>query len=146
MFSKFLIIAGALLIHSYAHAEDPASCATELDGFSGDRGLQPAATDPDVVTLEVGGLEATLGKDPSASMTGGILLRRGDQLAGADNARYEPDDRSLHLDGNVRYEDPDSQVASDTAEFSYDFGRIRFEGADFSLYAVSYTHLRAHET
>jgi LPS-assembly protein len=133
LFSKFFIITGALLILSYAHAADPASCSTSLEGFTSDRRLDLAATDPEIVTLEVGGLEATLGTDPSASMTGGVLLRRGEQLAGADSARFEPDDRSLHLDGDVRYEDPVSRVASDSAEFSYDFGRIRFEGADFSL-------------
>jgi LPS-assembly protein len=66
-------------------------------------------------------------------MTGGILLRRGDKLAGADSARYDPDSRALLLDGSVRYEDAGTQVESDSAEFSYGFGRIRFEGAKFSL-------------
>ena len=66
-------------------------------------------------------------------MSGGILLRQGTRLAGADSARYDPDQRALLLDGSVRYEDPNQQVSSRSAEFSYDLGRIRFEGARFSL-------------
>ena len=83
--------------------------------------------------LEVGALEAEVSATPKASMTGGVLLRQGDKLAGADSARYEPNSRSLLLDGSVRYEDAGTQVESDSAEFSYGFGRIRFDGAKFSL-------------
>ena len=83
--------------------------------------------------LEVGALEAEVSATPKASMTGGVLLRQGDKLAGADSARYEPTSRSLLLDGSVRYEDAGTQVESDSAEFSYGFGRIRFDGAKFSL-------------
>lgn len=100
-----------------------------------DPGQASEVADPDTITLEVGGIEATLGDNPVASITGGILLRQGDKLAGADSARYDPDIRTLMLEGNVRYEDTDSLVASDSAEFSYDFGRIRFEGAEFALSA-----------
>ena len=66
-------------------------------------------------------------------MTGGVLLRRGDKLAGADAAIFDPDQRALHLLGQVRYEDPATQILSDSAEFSYDSGRIVFEGAEFAL-------------
>ena len=87
------------------------------------------ASDPDAIIFEVGQLEAQLGGQPQASMTGGVLLRQGDTLAGADSARYDPIRRSLLLDGSVRYEGPNSKVSSDSAEFSYALGRIRFEGA-----------------
>jgi len=83
--------------------------------------------------LEVGALEAEVNAAPKASMTGGVLLRQGDKLAGADSARYDPTNRALLLDGSVRYEDSGIQVESDSAEFSYGFGRIRFDGAKFSL-------------
>ncbi|MDH3275896.1 MAG: LPS assembly protein LptD [Gammaproteobacteria bacterium] len=88
---------------------------------------------PNAIIFEVGALQAEVNPTPSASMTGGILLRRGEKLAGADSARYDPDNRSLLLDGSVRYEDAGTLVESDSAEFSYGFGRIRFEGAKFSL-------------
>ncbi|MEJ2127666.1 MAG: LPS assembly protein LptD [Woeseiaceae bacterium] len=68
-------------------------------------------------------------------MTGGVLLRQGDRLAGADSAVYEPTNQSLLLEGSVRYEDPNSTVQSSSAEFSYGLGRIRFEGANFTMAA-----------
>jgi len=89
--------------------------------------------DPDVIEFQAGELSATFGRDPTASMSGGVLLRRGDRLAGADNASYDPLTRAVHLVGDVRYEDPNSAVSSDSAEFGYDTGRIRFEGAEFQL-------------
>ena len=104
-----------------------------MERLSPETPLVPTERDSEAITLEVGGLEARLGDKPTASMTGGILLRQGDKLAGADSARYDPNIRTLLLEGDVRYEDSDSQVASDAAEFSYDFGRIRFEGARFAL-------------
>lgn len=94
---------------------------------------QFGAGDPDVIEFQVGELEAQFGDDPTASMSGGVLLRRGNRLAGADGASYDPIERALHLTGNVRYEDPGSMVRSDAAEFGYLTGRIRFEGAEFQL-------------
>ena len=95
--------------------------------------LSSSVEDPDAIVFEVGELEAQMGPRPTASMTGGVLLRRGDKAAGADSADYDPDRRALTLEGDVRYEDPATQIRSDRAEFAYDFGRVRFEGAAFSL-------------
>ena len=92
-----------------------------------------APTNSNTIVLEAGTLEAQLGIRPTASMTGGVLLRQGNRLAGAESARYDPDNKALHLEGGVRYEDTGTQIASDTAEFAYATGRIRFEGAEFSL-------------
>ena len=131
--SIFPIMAGLLLALPPVHAADPASCNTSLEPIAAAEALETADPDSKTVTLEVGGIEAALGPPPAASMTGGILLRQGRRLAGAEEARYDPVHRSLILEGHVRYEDPDSQVASDLAEFSYDLGRVRFEGARFSL-------------
>ena len=94
---------------------------------------QYGAGDPDVIELQAGEFEAALGVNPTASMSGGVLLRRGERLAGADAASYDPVQRTLHLTGSVRYEDPDSLILSDSAEFAYDSGRIRFEGAEFEV-------------
>jgi len=88
---------------------------------------------PETVVFEVGELDAQLGDEPTASMTGGVLLRQGNRLAGADSARYEPSQQTLLLDGNVRYEGPRSNVQSDSAQFSYALGLVRFEGASFTL-------------
>ena len=88
---------------------------------------------PDVVELQAGAIEAALGDNPTASMSDGVLLRRGDRLACAETASYDPQQRALHLGGGVRYEDPDSLILSDSAEFGYESGRIRFEGAEFEV-------------
>ena len=88
---------------------------------------------PDSIQLEAGRFEATLGENPTASLTDGILLRRQDKLAGADTATYDPQTRSVFLGGNVRFQDPDTEVISDAARFEYDSGRITFNSAEFTL-------------
>jgi len=135
--SKPLISACLLLAALSAAAADPQSCQTSL--------LKPLATDlllpvqvrpidnPDTILLEAGNVEATLGALPTAIMSGGVLLRRGDKLARADSARYDPQTKALHLEGGVRYEDSSTQIQGQSAEFGYVSGRIRFEGARFSL-------------
>ena len=118
-----------------AAAEEPLSCRTSLieprsaDAFLTLEPLENPAT----IQLEAGHVEAQLGELPTASMSGGVLLRSGDKLAGADSARYVPETQALHLEGGVRYQDPGTQILSDSAEFAYVTGRIRFEGAEFSM-------------
>ena len=134
MSSKFLIIASSLLVLPNAQAAEPAFCGTALNRLSDEQQIPaPNLENPDAVVLEVGALEAEVNATPKASMTGGVLLRQGDKIAGADSARYDPDNRALLLDGSVRYEDAGTLVESDSAEFSYGFGRIRFDGAKFSV-------------
>jgi LPS-assembly protein len=91
------------------------------------------AADPGAIEFLAGGLEARFGAHPDASMTGGVLVRSGNRLAGADSANYDPTAKSLTLDGSVRYEDPETTITSTRAEFAYVTGRVRFEGAEFSL-------------
>ena len=74
-----------------------------------------------------------LGPEPTAELKEGVWLQKGDQLVGADSARYEPLDKAVHLAGGVRYQDSDTQISSESAEFAYVTGRIRFEGAKFSV-------------
>lgn len=111
------------------------SCRTSLIEPLESNPFIPATplANPQTILLEAGKVEAQFGVLPTASMTGGVLLRRDDKLAGADSARYDPHDKALHLDGSVRYEDPGTQILSQSAEFAYVTGRIRFEGAAFSL-------------
>ena len=88
---------------------------------------------PDAIEFYAGELDATFGQDPRANLSGGVVLRRGERLAGADSATYDPLTRAVILLGDVRYEDPDSYISSESAEFGYDTGRIRFEGAQFQV-------------
>ena len=132
MFFRYLITAICLVGLHVAHAADPLVCENALQTrLAEDAPRAVPLDDPNAVQLEVGRVEAQLGETPSASLTGGIVLRRADKLAGADSARYDPATRSLYLSGDVRYEEPGAQILSDSAEFEYDSGRIAFSGAEF---------------
>ena len=116
-----------------AFAAEPLECRNILSTRLAAAAELEAAADDTTIEFSAGEFEATFGPNPSASGSGGILLRRGDKLAGAESARFDPDDRALHLDGDVRFEDPETQILSDSAEFSYESGRIVFKGAEFTL-------------
>jgi len=124
-----------LLAALNAAAAEPDSCQTSLhEPLSEDPFLPPAPlANPETIVLEAGSVEAQIGPMPTAIMTGGVLLRRDDKLAGAETARYDPELKAMHLEGGVRYEDPGTQIKSRSAEFGYVTGRIRFEGAEFSM-------------
>ena len=133
--AKPSILACYLLAATCAHGADELSCSTSIGRpLAVDSPLREIVLDnSDTIQLEAGQFEAQVGEDVSARMSGGVLLRRADRIAGADEAWYDPDQRALFLDGGVRYEDPGTQILSRSAEFGYDMGRIRFEGAEFSL-------------
>ena len=135
MSAKPLFLACSLLAAVSALAEEDLSCQTGLGRpLAIDSPLREIVLDnPQTIQLEAGRFEAQMGERPSATMSGGVLLRRDDKIAGADTARFDPDQRALHLEGGVRYEDPNTQILSRSAEFGYDVGRIRFEGAEFAL-------------
>ncbi len=120
-----------------ANAQDrPLACDTSL-GTDLDLealvSMDPVEDDA-VIEFLTGSFEARLGeKDAGAELRGGVVLRQGSRLAGADEADIDPLTRSLYLRGNVRYEDPGTQIRGNTAEFSYDAGVVRFTGAEFSL-------------
>jgi len=110
-------------------------CATPETGQLDSESLQTefGGGDPEVVELLVGDIEASFGDVPQASMSGGVLVRRGDKLVGADDARYDPLNQALNFEGNVRYQGPNTRVTGTSAEFAYASGRIRFEGAEFLI-------------
>ncbi len=85
------------------------------------------------VTFEAGSIEASVGPNPQAEMSGGVLIRRGDRLAGAETANYDPLTQSLSLQGEVRYKDPATSIVSDSAQLIYSTGRVSFQGAEFQL-------------
>ena len=117
-------------------AEDrPLACDTSLNTSMrlDDLEATDPADDTGAVEFLTGSFEARLGEDAGAELRGGVMLRQGNRLAGADSADIDPLTRSLYLSGNVRYEDPATQIIGDTADFSYDAGIVRFTGAEFSL-------------
>lgn len=85
------------------------------------------------VVLEAGSVVADLDGQPALSLSGGVLVRRGDRLAGADTASYDPSTMTLALEGDVRYQDPRAQITGSSARFSYSTGTILFQGAEFQL-------------
>ncbi|HEX7060998.1 MAG TPA: LPS assembly protein LptD [Woeseiaceae bacterium] len=89
--------------------------------------------DPEALEFIAGSVDALLQPGGGARLTEGVLVRRGDRLAGADTALYEPADQALLLRGNVRYQDPNNYVQGDAADFAYEDGIIRFTGAEFRL-------------
>ncbi len=135
MSAKPTILACSLLAATSTYGADELSCETSLGRpIAVDSPLRTVVLDnPRTIQLEAGRFEAQVGDKPAAVMSGGVLLRRDDKIAGADTARFDPDRRALYLEGGVRYEDPRTQILSRSAEFGYDMGRIRFEGAEFSL-------------
>ena len=130
-----LISVCLLLAAANGFAEQPTSCRTTIAAALEDESrLSSSATvPPGTIQLLVGRIQAQLGELPTATMSNGVLLRSDDKLAGADAAHYDPTAKALHLEGNVRYEDTGTQILSDSAEFAYVNGRVRFEGAEFSL-------------
>jgi LPS-assembly protein len=118
-----------------AHAQQELQCEAVNAGDIVDKSLfsDLGSSDSEAIEFEAGQIDAQLGEKPSATMSGGVLVRQGERLAGADSASYDPESMALQLDGGVRYEDPRTQIKSDSAEFSYSSGRIRFEVAEFRL-------------
>ena len=86
--AKYLIIAGAILALHRVQAAETDACQTSLPPLSTDTLLSATpGTSDDAIEFQVGELDAQLGSDPRATMTGGVLLRQGNKLAGADTAR-----------------------------------------------------------
>ena len=123
------------LLAPLVHAQDSGVCAIDPVHALGQESFFAGQIDDDdgAITFEAGRIDALLGPPPRASLTGGVLVRRGPRLAGADSAIYDPDATQLSLDGNVRYRDTETEITSDSAEFSYSTGRVSFAGAEFQL-------------
>ncbi|MGI9234473.1 MAG: LPS-assembly protein LptD [Woeseiaceae bacterium] len=135
MSQQRLILACCLLATGGAYGADPSACRTSLnETLASDSELSSLDPgNPNTIVFEAGLFEAQLGAEPTATMSGGVLLRKDDKLAGANTARYDPQRQAILLDGDVRYQDPGAQIHGDSAEFAYSTGRIRFEGASFAL-------------
>ena len=100
LFRSYSSISGVLLLLSLAPAAAQDRCTpTPPPGLASDSLLAEFGPgDPDVVEFLTGEIEASFGDEPTASLTGGVLLRRGDRFAGADTARYDPVDPRTDAD------------------------------------------------
>lgn len=132
-----MLAAGTLLvlIATPATAQDDLACeAPPLSGI-GDQPFFDIAGDDEFgpVVFEAGSIDATVGPDPRMTLAGGVLVRRGSRVAGAESAVYDPATTSLRLDGDVQFRDPSTQIISDSALFSYSTGIVAFDGAQFLL-------------
>ena len=129
-------LAGLLIVLAFAPAHSQEyQCEAANAGDIVDKSLfsDLDSDETEAIQFAAGHFEAQLGDKSTVLMSGGVLVRRGDRLAGAESASYDPDTLALSLEGGVRYEDPETQITSDSAEFSYSSGHVRFEGADFRL-------------
>ncbi len=132
--SRFLILLTCLALTTAAQAQEPLACDTGLGvRIEADAPDAIDFSDPDTIFFETGRFEANLDKPRQADLDGGIVLRRGDKLAGAESAQLRESDRAIFLQGDVRFMDPATEIRSDSAEFAYDSGIIDFAGAEFSL-------------
>lgn len=120
---------------SAAHAEQSSVCEAPplVRPAAGTAAAVLQPLDPETIEFQAGAIEARLGDDPSVRLEGGVLLRRGDRVASAESANYDPEKRAILLSGGVQYADPTSEITGSSAEFAYNDGRIRFEGAEFRL-------------
>ena len=99
MSAKPLILACSLLAVTHAHGEDELSCAISLGRpLAIDSPLRDVVLDdPETIQLEAGQFEAQMGDNPTASMSGGVLLLAvvlGLGCATTDRKRYalEPEE------------------------------------------------------
>jgi len=131
--SKSLLLIVGLCASTASLAQDPGACSNAIDtGLD----LQTLANDrvaEGALQFETGEFDALLRPPRQASLSGGILLRTGDRLAGADQAFLEEAERRVQLTGNVRYEDSETRIKAESADLAYDTGVIDFQGAEFSV-------------
>ena len=125
-----MLLAAAVPVRA---ADDDLACHTAIGTRLDSAAELAASAGDDTIELLAGRFDAQLGPAPTGSASGGVVLKRGDKLAGADSVQFDPVARALMLDGDVRFEDPRTQIQSDSAAFSYDLGHILFRGARFSL-------------
>jgi LPS-assembly protein len=91
--------------------------------------LQSDPADPRIdVTSDTGDLS----RAGDASLSGNVQIRVGQRLLLADEARIDSEKRSIELNGNVEYLDPQMRVRGKGGRFQ-EGGRGNFTGAEFEL-------------
>ena len=137
MFSKILTSTCLFLVAINVNAASADSCQVSIikPFLAKPKNQALSKLNPEAIQLEAGSFESVLGPLPTATMSDGVTLRRNNQFMGAGGAKYDPSRKALILKGDVYYDDSNTQINSDNAEFSYGDGQIKFEGARFYVNA-----------
>jgi LPS-assembly protein len=89
-------------------------------------------SDPDDPRIEVTSDTGDLGRAGDASLSGNVRIRMGQRLLTADEARIDAEKRSIQLNGDVEYLDPQLRVRGEGGAFQQG-GTGDFRGAEFEL-------------
>jgi LPS-assembly protein len=81
------------------------------------------------IRLEAGKFEGAV--DGEQKLSDNVVVHQGDRRISADTVRVNPDGRSLHVEGNVEYRDPELQVRGRAGD--YQEGAARIDEAQFEL-------------
>ncbi|MEM8984992.1 MAG: LPS assembly protein LptD, partial [Pseudomonadota bacterium] len=118
----------AVEIPSFCRAPDVIDTATV---FASDIFDTEQPVDAATIQFEAGSADLTLGG--KASLSDGVLIRRGNDFIAADDANYDPGAGELTLDGNVKYSGLASEVSGSRASFDLNAGIAEFNDSDFTL-------------
>lgn len=149
-------VALTLLVAAGAHAQDqaPVPAASKppagtgvRDGGTGGRCVVSAAAvdprldellraDPGDPRIDVTSDTGDLGRAGDASLRGNVTIRMGQRLLTADEAQIDAEQRSIQLNGDVEYLDPQMRVRGKGGAFQQG-GRGDFQGAQFELFDSS---------
>jgi LPS-assembly protein len=134
----------ALLAATSAQAQEAARTAepAKRDYGTSNRCAVEAAADPRIDELlqsdpndpriEVTSDTGDLGRAGDASLSGNVRIRTGQRLLTADQAKIDAEKRSIELNGDVEYLDPQMHVRGEGGAFQ-EGGRGDFKGAEFEL-------------
>ncbi|MEY2919995.1 MAG: hypothetical protein RL261_1300, partial [Pseudomonadota bacterium] len=89
-------------------------------------------SDPDDPQIHVTSDTGNLGRAGDAELSGNVQIRMGQRLLTADQATIDSQQRSVELNGNVEYLDPQMHVRGKGGSFQQG-GAGTFQGAEFNL-------------
>ena len=116
-----------------APSPGPYLCPEEL--FFGDLGPAPRRSPVplnspfDIETSDQGKLEGTLGGE--TKLSGQVTVRQGDRQISAESVTVDAQGRSIHVDGDVEYVDPEMRVRGRAGDYA--LGEARIDDAEFEL-------------
>ncbi len=114
-----------------ADSPGPYLCPEEL--FQ-DQEIPPALRRSPVsstMPIEVSSDSLDLSLEGERRLSGNVDVKQGDRHISADEVRVDARGRSIHVEGNVRYHDPELRVSGETGE--YNAGVASIEQAQFEL-------------
>jgi LPS-assembly protein len=110
----------------------PYFCPEELFpvGYEGPLGPRRSPVAPNT-PIEVSSDSVDLTVGGESRVSGRVELTQGDRHISADQLRADAQGRSIHVDGNVEYRDPELVVRGSAGDYSA--GVAQIEGAEFEL-------------